>query len=251
MGIPRLATAAELANGPEVRLTVISGPGEVFVDGGSLGMSRGSVTRSLPPGSYRVWVVAGHEMSLPHPVVLKAPPSAGSDLHLDLAFDACIQLMPVIALICKERWEQDLRVLKARLGVDRAVGVGPQDLFDNGLLIVDEEWRDLNGRYLAGERSDQREPIEQFSPLYLIPLGGGQLAQKRYFFAAGYFAVHLGLAFWHALGWMALSDADAAGDMPGADAARLQIDVSFGVLIGVAVLSVAEALFVGWVWGEE
>ncbi len=232
--------------------------GEVFLDGRSLGNSRGRVVRSLPVGRYRAWLVTEAGISLPHPLLIEA--GVESELTIDAALDRCLQLAPILTLTCEERWQRDLFALVRAVGAERGVGVppegyAPQDssAFTDGALIVSadslpaglaEPGPEIN------EPGGTEIPLPVFSPLYLIPLGGGQFAQERYLFGAAYLAVEIGLIVWAVVAAVGYGNVVRSGAIEPEPAARLQRNLAIGVSVSFAAATVIEAVIVGLVIGE-
>lgn len=253
---PRVIALFDAANDalladPTGKLDVVSTKGgEVFVDGRSLGRSRGRVMRTLPAGRYRAWLVTDDGISLPHPVDLKA--GAEIEITIDAELDHCLKLAPVLTLTCEQTWERDLQSLMRAVGATRGVGVPPPEfapiassVFTAGALVLSA----ADSPPAVGEAA-LGAPLPTFSPLYLIPLGGGQLAQERYAFGVTYLAVDIGLVVWSIIASVGYDDVVRGGNVEAEPGARLHRNIAVGVTASFAAATVVEAVIYGLVAGE-
>jgi hypothetical protein len=103
------------------------------------------------------------------------------------------------------------------------------------------------------ERADPLElqpPLAAFSPMYLLPFGGGQFAQDRPVFGGVYLGITLGLGAWFAIAFSQYADATANGQVERIpELGRLR--VASGALLGAVVCAtILEAVIYGLVVGE-
>lgn len=227
--------AAALDRMPTGRLAVIlTEPGDVLVDGRSLGRGRTRFERTLPAGRYVLRVLSDAGTSFPRAVEIV--PHGQAELAIDSALERCVRLVPQVTLTCVERRADHLQALMTASGADRAIGIFATD----GVQDV---------RELVLPRTNDAAGVSQFGPLYLVPFGAGQLVQGRYGFAAAYAAAGVGVAAWHAASRVRFARLNDGFHVHQASDAARQVELSFWLLAGTTVVTVAEALIVGWLSG--
>ena len=90
----------------------------------------------------------------------------------------------------------------------------------------------------------------RFHAWYLVPLGVGQFTQNRPLFGGSYAAVQVGLLAWHLMAWRRHADALDANDFAREPDLRTQRNLSAALFYSSMIVSVAEALLVGYLTGE-
>jgi hypothetical protein len=240
--IAMLSRAAQaLGMAPTGRLLVtLTEPGEVLVDGRSLGHGATRFDRTLPAGRYVLRVVSDAGTSFPRPIEIE--PGGRVELAIDSAFERCVRLVPRVTLTCADRVEDHLQALMIASGADRAIGIfapgGAQDVREVVLpRVIETSVPDATAGY------------PPFTPLYLLPFGGGQFTQGRYGFGAAYAAAGAGAVAWHVVSRIRFARLNDELHVNEATDASSQVELSFWVLAGTAVVTVAEALIVGWLYG--
>lgn len=259
--IELLKAGRDRANaGAKGRINVRSGEGEVFVDGRSLGQSRGRVVRSLPVGTYRVWLVQGDEISLPRAVTIEENQVA--EVTIEAELDRCLSLTPALHLTCPDSWERDMTALANLTGAKRVVGMLSPDApppvsAQNGVLVVEPAL----GAAADAAKQANTEPAEvsttvdttalaSFSPLYLIPFGGAQFAQARPVFGSIYLATVVGLGAWFVAATIQHAEITSSGFVESEPEYRLYRGLSAGLFFGALGATVIEAIIYGLIVGE-
>ncbi len=246
-------------------LTVLSSrAGVLFADGTRIGDTTGQLSTQLPRGSYRIWLEWEGGVSLPHAVELG--PDAATEkaqpvtVTIDADLESRIGFGTTTTVKCAQKCAAVLGALGTRLGADRIVGVGTPETREEHFRVVEVDVETGDARELdipadlhALVRALDREPeapMATFRPTYLIPFGGGQLAQDRPLFAAGYLGIQLGLLGWYL--WLRREESAAGdiGDLLREQELRARQDLALGFLVTAVVAGVIEAVVVGVVWGE-
>jgi hypothetical protein len=250
-----------VASHPDVQLTVISSrPGVLFADGTQLGEVHGRLSVRLPRGRYRLWLEWREGMSLPHPVELDATPIA---VTIDAGLEQQIDVVRALVVRCQQNCSAVLGALGRRVEVARVIGVGatvPDANRESNsqrfrLIEVDAHTGKTSesviglhgGRVEESVRAEKaEEPMAPFSPLYLIPFGGGQLAQERPYFALGNLSVQLGLLAWY--GWVQHNGSRAreVGALLRERQLGQQQDLAIGLLVAAVAAGIVEAVVVGF-----
>ena len=226
-------------------------PGRVLADGRYLGLCGDQLEVKMPPGSYRVWLDRRGALSLPRVVELAG---AGAEVLIDSARDARLDIDSegggVVVRCDVESCAEDLAELGRRLDVSTVHGVGAEHRGALRVVRVDvasgarvDSWLDASGAW----GGPPAEPLPAFTPLYLVPFGGGQFAQERYVLGGVYLTAQAGL-----LAWTIGQAAALATNRHRQRRRELQTlaGVSGGVLAGALVAGVVEAVIVGAVVGE-
>ncbi|MBI3179694.1 MAG: hypothetical protein HYZ27_08520 [Deltaproteobacteria bacterium] len=233
-----------LAAGRYGTLRIITNtPGSVLIEGLAAGAAGQEVSRRLPVGRYRVWLITDHgEMSLPQRVDLTAD---GATLTLDADLDRRLRLEPVVSLHCQD-CAAELAALGRRAGLATVFAVGDgQSLQVNVAAASAVEWVAPGAELTA---TDGR--IAKFRPLYLVPFGVGQFAQDRPIYGGSYAAAQVGLLIWHATVFSRHRTAERDGDFDREPELREQRNRSAIFLYSALAASVVEAVVVGLVRGE-
>jgi hypothetical protein len=233
---------------PKLRLSIHSAtPGLVYADGTKLGSLDGALEAHLPPGEYRVWLVHAAGMSLPYEVKLDKEPAA---VTIDADADARIRRGPPCSLACGSTCIRDLRSIGRRVGASHMAAIakarGPNDtelIFTDVDVSTGTAHTDLVEPFVASA------PRSRFDLRYLIPFGGGQLAQDRPAFAAGYLAVQLSLLAWAAYAVQAQSKTHDNLQWELEESYRGQRNLALGLFVGAVAAGVLEAVIVGAVTG--
>jgi len=224
-------------------------PGRVLADGRYLGLCGDQLEAKVPPGRYRVWLERRGELSLPRVVELAG---AVAEVRIDSARDARLDVDGggVVVRCDVGACAEDLAELGRRLGVATVYGVAGERRGVRHVVRVDvasgaaaDLWIDAGGAWVE----PPAEPIPTFTPLYLVPFGGGQFAQERYVAGGVYLTAQAGL-----LAWTIGQAAALASDRHRQRRAELQTlaGVSGGMFAGAVVAGVLEAVIVGKVVGE-
>ncbi len=233
-----------LAAGRHGTLRVVtSRPGAILVEGLAVGAADQEVSRRLPVGQYRVWLLAADGgMSWPHRVDLRAD---GATLTLDLDLDARLHLEPVVSLDCDD-CAGDLTALGRRAGVSTLFAVGDgKSLQVNVTAGEVTPWQTAP---VAGMVKDSH--LAKFRPLYLVPFGVGQFAQDRPIYGGSYAAAQAGLLVWHVTVVARHRAAENDTDYAGEPELRDQRNLSAVLLYSSLAASVIEAVVMGLVHGE-
>jgi hypothetical protein len=251
-----------VAAGSRVQVTIRSDrAGTVFADGMLLGETDGVLVTSLLPGRYRLWLEWPGGESLPHVVdVQVAPPQ----VRIETALDKRLRLEPVVGLQCDGDCTRLMAALGRRLSVSEVKGVCSLDTSATRgsgaafrLIEVDTETGEARESLVAADGSPfaaDSAPLlrrPRFQPLYLVPFGGGQLAQDRPITAAAYAAAGTGLLAWYLVSWRRHADAVSANNADRAKSLRQQRDLAGVLFVSSLAATVAESLIVGWLTGER
>ncbi len=200
-------------------LVHLDAPGEVLVEGRSLGTADHTLEAHLVPGTYRVWVVAGGALGLPYAVDLR---EGDGEVVVSSHLDARLRLGAPLSLSCSPCTEE-LRLLERRLGAP--------------LVVVRPEVAASAPQVVAAAGL---EPY-RFRPWHLLPAGAGQWLQDRPLVGAGFLAATLSAAGWHLHAWRRHESALDQGDRDGEARWRGQRNVSAALLYGALAASIAEA----------
>jgi hypothetical protein len=237
---------------PRVHLLVVSDrAGNVYADGAALGRTEGRLSTTLPPGDYRIWLEHDAGWSLPYPVHVG---DDGAEVHIDAALDAHVKLGDPPVLLCSDTCSADLARLGSRLGVARLFAAGGDS--GRGDALVWDASAGISGSVASSAphkreaRIDLKHSFPRFSPLYLIPFGGGQLAQHRPTLGVIFMVAEMGLLGWHLSARLRYNSA-SADEVAGEEGLRTQANLSLGLLAGALAVNVAEALIVGYTRGSE
>jgi len=211
-------------------LVVHSEPGQVFADGHALGPTQGVLRRNLPTGTYRVWVQTEHGSSFAHTIDL----DDRTEIAIAAEFESCLGFPP-LTLRCPQSYATHLQMMRARLGVDRIV-----------ISTSDENLR-------PDEKLEILPRVAQpgFSALYLLPFGGAQFAQDRPVAGSLYLGSGIGLVTWHLIAISKHNSAVRRNDFDAEDSLRLHRNLSAGLLVGVGVATVLEAVIYALVFEDE
>ncbi|MEO1172522.1 MAG: hypothetical protein AAFX94_10820 [Myxococcota bacterium] len=223
-------------------LITTTAPGEVYIDGRNIGPVTGRVSVDLPFGRYKVWVESASGPSIARTVTMRS--GEESAVFIENALENRLQVEPRLTLTCpnEKACTQDLITLAKSAGTGLAVGVTDLDGRSMGLYVTPEgetEWQDLTQLIPApGESGDDGE----FSALYLVPFGVGQIAQDRYVAGGIYGAVQLGLLAWNIQATAARSDASDTD--PDLDSLSNRQNLTAGLLYGAIAASIIESVVV-------
>lgn len=226
--------------------------GELFADGRSLGRVVGRQALRLPLGRYRLWLRDHDRISWVHPVEISPVPAQA---HIDLHVESAVSWEPFLTLRCADDCPSRLEQLGQRARVAQVVGLKSDGQGGIEALVVDAVGGGVALRTLAAQEHGAMALAPRdvtlrrsFSPLYLVPLGVGQLAQDRTGAALGYAALQIGLAIWHTTAL--IQHHTNAGDTAREPELRRTRNLSGGLLLGAMTLNVLEAVVVGLVTGE-
>jgi hypothetical protein len=208
--------------------------------------------RDLSVGAYRLWLCAENgATSLPHALVVG---EGETQMRVALELESRLTLTPTFAIDCRTSCPADLRALGARLGAPRILGVSPPGQTGPAGLWVDvatgrsTEWEADVGWAPATAMTRAARPA--FSTWSLVPLGGGQFAQRRPAFGGTYLAVELGLGAWHVIAWQRHAESVRRHDFDREPDLRFQRNLSAGLFYGALVAGIIEAVVVGALTGE-
>lgn len=255
----QFATASSSARAMASLTIGVDAPGTLVVDGRPMGEVVDGATLELPPGRYRVWLEHEGDATLPERVELS--PSGGR-IAIATRLAGRVDLWPVLSLRCDEDCVKLLADVGGRLGVSRVVGVRSEAVLADRLVllhvsvatgVLDREEtvraRDVVAVSPRAERPSAR--WSRFNALYLVPFGGGQLAQGRVPYAAAYFATEIGLLAWNAVTVRAHDRAAREGNLADESDLRSRRNLSASLAAGAIVAGVVEALLVGWLGGRD
>ena len=259
----RVATA--LGEEPSGKLHVhTDAPAIAFANGRRLGRVAEDLEVALPAGTYQVWLQGstGSQLSLRHQVHVHA--KATTRANIDFAIERRLHPGPPLVLRSASACVPAARALQRRIAPTplavvqwrpragaRACRRYPVAIFRTDsptpsrhrVSVCSRASQPLQVRLLA-------TPQPRFSPLYLLPFGGGQFAQQRPFMGSSFAAVQLGLAGWHALSFLAHRNALRQQLWQREPRWRLQRNVSAGLLYGAIAVGILEAVAVGWLRTE-
>jgi hypothetical protein len=231
--------AVAVSEAPTGRLVVaLTEPGEVLVDGRSIGRRSSRFDTTLPAGRYVLRVVSEAGTSFSRIIEIEA--HGQLELAIDSAFERCVRLVPRVALTCPEKLQETLRSLMTATRAGRAIA-----------MIATGEPDEVREIVLPGtlDESLNTTQFEQFEPLYLLPFGGGQFAQGRLRFAGAYATAGAAAVAWYAFSQIRFLQLNDGLHVHEANDASSRVQLSLWVLAGTAVITAAEALIVGWLYG--
>jgi hypothetical protein len=249
--IVRFLTAEREAAEATARVPVVvtsDRGGTLYADGMVLGRTDGKLVTALPAGDYRLWLETGGGWSLPRPIRVER---GRLEVRIETALDSRLALTDPIALRCAASCKTDLAALARRVRAARIYGVRATGADEGWVLAVEAQTGESHdGSFTAARglalRVERPGAVARFSPLYLVPFGGGQLAQHRTALGGAYAAAQLGLLAWHVSARVRYSGADAVSQ----ESLRGETNLSLGLLIGAMAVNVVEALTVGYLSGD-
>ena len=253
----------ELKRSPLTDVTITTTkPGTVMADGVRLGQIETTMTVKMSQGNWLFWIDDLRGKSLMHPVTVGSEPIT---VNLDFALETSLSWTPVPTLRCDNAspCNVKLRELAKRAGVTQAVGLSLDDddprqpatgtfvRADDGTtesrpLVALGDYNLPQSYFLKAEAEAAAAKPDRFSGWSVVPYGVGQYAKGRYVVGGIFTALGVGFAVWH------VSATNSLSNYLGPDAAhrnslRNQQNLSAGLLIGVGILSIGEAIY----WGAR
>lgn len=89
------------------------------------------------------------------------------------------------------------------------------------------------------------QKIPRFSPLYLLPFGGGQFAQNRPIAGSTYLTIQSGLLAWCAIERYRFSEANKNNDIVKGENIRQRANLALSILVVAIATNIVEAVVVG------
>ncbi|MBN1962447.1 MAG: hypothetical protein JW841_16050 [Deltaproteobacteria bacterium] len=256
-------------------------PGTLYADGLVLGRTDGLLAVSLPVGDYRVWLDYGSGWSLPHPVQLK---DQRVELTINTEFDKRISVNDILTVQCDETCFNDLTVIAQLLNVANVIAVQQANdkqvqalsyfvkptptlhkvdyalknntverIIDDKIIATSVKAASLDNAALKLiPVPNYRETlVPRFSPLYLIPFGGGQFAQDRNVVGGIYLTLQTGLIAWYAVERYNFNQANKHNELIRGESIRKRANLALGALTAAMVANVIEAIIVGQIYHHE
>ncbi|MEZ4270873.1 MAG: hypothetical protein R3C68_05410 [Myxococcota bacterium] len=159
----------------------------------------------------------------------------------DLELERCMTFALALHLRCPEHYTAHLKTLGERLHPTKIVILSDviTDISRLDAADMDIRRRGTTPTYTS---------LLSFSPWYLVPMGGAQFAQGRYYAGSTYFVLQSALLAWHVRA-IRRHSAVGPGD-PSEPDRRTMRNVSAGFFYSSVAVLVIEALVYGWVNGD-
>ncbi len=222
---------------PRRSLTVATTrPGVVRLDGRILGATDGSQTFDVPAGRYKIWISDVSQTSLAHPIDV----TSATSIKIDFALEGLLSWEPVLTARCAPGCTNVLQALAQQTGAQRVIGVREQQTIGLELIVVTAEGgstvepvhRPIAYASTSAAPADVRRGL---SPWSFVPAGVGQFVQRRPLVGSIFATATAGAVAWHVIAVQSRHQGHE-------DDSRTQQNLSAGVLIGVAVAGVIEAI---------
>ncbi len=182
------------------------GVGVAHADGRVLGAVDGEGRFELPRGYYRVWVESATGSSLAREVDLTGENEP--TVEVDIEVESRLRVNPPALRCTRERCAELLERLRALSGAKVVVGLSAGENDAPAILVeADSEPEEIAPETLSMTSEPAVDDDNEFSALYLLPLGIGQAAQERYIAAGAYAAIQVGLGAWNIAATLEASDA--------------------------------------------